>query len=254
MTALPLGARFVAVLVATLLAVAAGSWALWQAEIDQRVQTLRDSRFLFSLGNARSGLESSLRLGLPAADLPGAQALIDQLREREPGILAIDVFAPDGRILFTTEREGGVTRVPSDWARQCLAAESGNWRITDDDDSIQCAPLVNAFEQRAGGVLLRYRLAEHRGIGSGLHRHWPELLLALTGLAVVAGAAGLLAGRPLEGRLRSMAGAVTGKARIVDDGLAGPLAAALARGQDMERQRREAEAEADLLDAAETLR
>lgn len=252
MNALPLGARFLAVLIAALLALTAGSWAVWQAEIDRRLETLRDNRFLFSLGNARAGLESALRLGLPAADLPGAQALIDQLREREPGILAIDVFAPDGRILFTTERSGGVTRVPPDWAGQCLAAPAGVWRTTDNEDSIQCAPLINAFESKAGGVLLRYRLAERRGLAGGLHRNWPELLFALTGFVAMAGAAGLLASRRLEHRLRALAGAVNGAATPADDELAGPLASALARGQEMEWQRQRTEAEADRLDAAQT--
>lgn len=248
-----LNRQFLAMVLGALALMAGSTWVLWQVSLASRVDELQDGRFRFSLSSARAGLESGLRLGFNTADLPGAQALIEQVRGREPGILSIDVFDSSGRILFTTDQGGVGAQMPADWRDACLATESGDvWRGRDDDGRLQCTGLANAYDQVSGGVLLRYRLPSRQGMTAALQDHWPALAAALALLGLLAGGAGWLAVRPVEQRLLAATAALTGGRPAVDDDFIGPLASGLQAAARLEDDLKSIEAEADRLDQLET--
>jgi len=106
-------ARAFAQVLALLLPVVAGIvLVVWQQAVSAQVESLRDSRFRFSLHQVKAALESGLRLGFAPADLPAAQGLIDQVLARQQDILSVDVFDAQGRVLFSTDQSGVGDSVP----------------------------------------------------------------------------------------------------------------------------------------------
>ncbi len=242
-----LNRHFTSILCLALLAALAAAGAGWLRYLEERGAQLRESRFQFSLNSVKSTLESGLQLGLALPDLPNAQAPIEDVRVQEPGILSIDVFDTQGRILFTTDRNGIGAHLPAAWRAPCLAPGAG-WRARDDDGYLRCIALQNGYEQVAGGVLLRYTLASRAGTFGALSERWPAALLLTAVLAALGAGAGWLSLRPLERRLNGLAGDIAAQRPVADGWLAGPLPAALAALQRREEQLRTAEREADRID------
>lgn len=237
-----------AVLVAVVLLLA----AFWQGVYGERIDALRDSRFQFSLRTVKATLESGLRLGFAAADLPRAQGVIDPLRARQRDILSIDVFDPEGRVLFSTDEAGVGDSLPVAWSRPCLQSETGEWRGWAQDSALQCVTLVDGFERVAGGVLLRHRLLSDARDLPDLAGRWPWLLLCLLALTAGVTIAGWRASRVLQAqaqaRLDMMRGA--GKATtVVQEGP--PLATALVALAGLDALLNRTEAEADEIDRME---
>lgn len=176
-----------ALLLALALLVAFGSgWVLWQTQQDQTIESLRAGRFRFGLNRVRNALESGLNLGIPATELPGAQALIDQVRAEEQDILSIDVFDAQGRVLLSTDISGVRERVPTQWLTPCLGQTAKSESLVDRDAVLQCGPLLNAYDRVVGGVLLRHRpFAERADRAEG--PAWGDALVGvgLAGLALL---------------------------------------------------------------------
>ncbi len=244
--------RFALILLASILVAMAASVTAWRLATDDALDRYREDRFRFSLSNVQGALESGLRLGFSAADLPGAQDLIDRVRTRQPGILSIDVFDGEGRVLFTTDPAGLGSTVPLAWRELCLMPGAGVQRIDEDDDRIQCIGLVNSFEQVAAGVLLRFRAYAGAQVLRGGSTPDPgTLVLALGAVFLLALAAGWIVVRPLENRLsRALAGIESGEFPG-DDPLLGEGARALADLSAMTAAMERAEAEADRIDRLE---
>ena len=244
---------FSALLLTTLLTVAFLGWLIWQTGFSNQLQELRESRFQFSLDTVRTALESGLRLGLSPADLPGAQTLIDQARAREPGILSIDVFDPRGRILFTTDQDGVGVSVPVAWRNACLDIKAGAiWNSVEDNDNLQCAVLVNGYEQASGGVLLRYRSVPARLDMSGAGSEpWLALLGTLALLLGIGSVLGWLMVRPMEQRFEAQTRALEGVGQAQDDPLIGPVANATQRMSQIRGELSDIEAEVDRIDQME---
>lgn len=249
-----LARSFAWVLVAVLAAAAIASVAAWRIALDERFDSLRESRFRFGLATVRAALESGLRLGFAPDDLPGAQALIDQTQARQPDILSIEVFDPRGRILFSTDLGGFGATVPAAWRDGCLQRVDAPMSADDEDGRVQCVAIVNAYEQVAGGVMLRYRPWADERAGRSRGDAQLRMLLALAALAAVGAALGWLLARPHERRLRSVVAAVGGGAPApagTDLSIAGPVPAGLAALERMETELDRLDAEADEIDRME---
>ena len=245
--------RFSVLLLGTLVALAIGCWSIWQISFTSQLHALGESRFQFSLNTVRAALESGLRLGFNPADLPGAQLQIDQARAREQGILSIDIFDPQGRIVFTTDHSGVGVSVPEAWRTPCLARTSGAiWFSTDDNDNLQCAVLLNAYEQVSAAVLLRYRLPARMGVGGALPEHWGALLGSLALFLLLGSAAGWLIVRPVERHLDAQVRSLAGAELARDDDLVGPVASALQHLGQIQDDLHAIEAEADRIDHLDT--
>jgi len=244
---------FVAVLIGALALLLAGFWVLSQARLNTERIELRDSRFRFSLGVVRVGLEAGLRLGFTPSEIPLAPALLEQARSREKDILSVDVFDPSGRILFTTDQGGLGAKVPVAWRDQCLATPPSDvWTAKDDDDRLQCAVVLDALDAKAAGVLLRYRLEGHDWFFGASPRDVAWFFSALATFAAVGGLAGWLSVRPLERRILRAASAVRGDIAAGDDAVVGPVGTAMRVIADFEAAVSTVEAEADSLDTIDS--
>jgi len=244
-------------LLAVLAVAAIASVAAWRFAVDERFDSLRESRFRFGLVTVRAALESGLRLGFAPPDLPGAQALIEQTQARQPDILSIEVFDTQGRILFSTDLGGFGATVPAVWRDGCLQRTDAPLRADDEDGRVQCVALVNAYEQATGGVLLRYRPWASERAGRGWSVAWLQPMLALAAIAAIGAALGWLLARPHERRLRSVVAALGGAsagttgASGADPSIAGPVPAGLAALERMESELGRLDAEADAIDRME---
>lgn len=245
---------FVLMLSLALLLTLAAAVFGWVATLEQRGAMLRESRFQYSLNSVRSSLESGLQLGLLLPDLPAAQELIEQNRMQERVILSIDVFDPEGRIVFTTDNGGVGAAIPRAWLGPCLSrarnrdGDNPNWSSQDDEGRLLCGPLVNGYEQVAGGVVLRYRLSDRASTLGLLGNYWPAALALLLGVGVLGSLAGWLILRRTERRLTHQTEAIAGLHPARNDTLTGPLATALAALDKLEQEQAAADREADRLD------
>jgi Tfp pilus assembly protein PilN len=252
-----LRAGFGVVLLALVLLVSLGVFVIWQQGVRQQLDALREERFRFSLAHVKTSLEASLLLGMTAHDLPGAQALIGQVRSRQPDILSIDVFDPQGQVVFSTDPGAVGLQVPHTWSGPCLKQGGNPWSTHADDADLQCVGLVNAFDQPAGGVLLRHRLPSRNNPGLALLDVGLGWLAAL--LAVLAGG-WVLAGsvvRPLERRAQhlrtqlALATALPDKPLAEADAHFGPAKQALQALVTQHTRLRDTDAEAERLDRME---
>lgn len=66
-------------------------------------QVLRD-RLAFTVEDIASNLETRLNLGLPLGSMRDVQDLLETRRGDDPAVLSIEVFDPEGRVLFGTDR------------------------------------------------------------------------------------------------------------------------------------------------------
>lgn len=248
---------FMAGLLAVVLVVAVGSLWVWQGAIADRVEALRSERFRFSLMDMKATLEAGLRLGNATADLAGTDALVAQVRDRQPDILSIDVYDAQGDVLFSTDPSGHGLKLPQAWRQHCLNTDDSGWAGPDVDGGVQCVGLVNAFGQAAGGVLLRHRYGNKTTAGLTLPTDWPQLAAALLALMAAAGwAAALVVGplhrqaRDLREQLDNLATHPTVPVGAADDAL-GPATVALGALHAHDRWLQATDAEADQLDAQE---
>jgi hypothetical protein len=245
--------EFSAILLAALLVLAVCCWTIWQFAFTSQLYDLRESRFQFSLANVRATLESGLRLGFTLSDLPGTQAMIEQVRAREQDIQSIDVFDPAGRILFTTDQSGVGASLPDTWRIACMSSPPGAiWRSEDEDGNLQCTVAINGYDQISGGVLLRYRLQGLHGVRGSLSGRGSPLLGVLVLLSLLGSTAGWLILRPTEQHLNLLIAAVEGQASATDDDMAGPAASALEKLGQIHSELARVEAEAERFDALET--
>ena len=242
---------FTLVLLAALILVSACSWVIWRVAIANQTHDLREDRFKYSINTIRSALESGLKLGFAAADIPGAQVLIDEARAREPAILSIDIFDAAGRTLFTTDEGGGGLNSPSHKA--CLAdAFSGVTLGRDDDGAIACTVMVNSYQQVSGGIMIRSQAVSRAGIDDGLPDDWRPLLALLALFTVTGGIAGWWVVRPIERKFEAAAMALAGHRPAVDDELVGPVASALHQLGKIQDELCTTEAEAQRIDRIES--
>lgn len=147
--ALRLGLAVAALLLAALLAA-----ALLLADLRDRAEAeLRAARFTYTVATLKVSLETALGLGLSLPSLEGAQALIDDELARDPDLLSIDIFAADGRLLFTTDTVGIRSRVPERWH---AALDQPLWRVEDRGVEALGSGLENAFGVVVGGIALRH--------------------------------------------------------------------------------------------------
>lgn len=245
--------------------VSAGSVWIWQSGIRDQVEDLRSERFRFSLLHVKSVLEAGLRLGNTTADLPGAENLIQAVRDRQPDILSIDIYDAQGDVLFSTDPGGLGLKLPAAWAQACLRTDASSpWTDQDADGGVQCVGLVNAFGQAAGGVLLRHRWSARATQGLSLPTDWPLLASGVAALVLAAVWMGAALVRPLEAQARQLRAWVestpntaqdappdahTEGAPALDD--FGPARTALQAATEHDRWLSDTDAEADQLDRQE---
>ena len=139
------------VLACTLTALASTQALIWwgaRSAHDQRV-VQRDSYLLHSL---RTAAENYLAIGLSLEQMTALQSLIERERASFTQVQAIDVFAANGRLLYSTDLSGLGSQVPEPW-RSSLAG-SAPWRRDEAGQRQLGTRFDNDLGQAAGGIVL----------------------------------------------------------------------------------------------------
>jgi len=247
-----------ALLIVTLL----GTSLAWRNSTKERIDQLRADRYRFSLGSLRTAAESGLKLGLETGDLPGIQTLIAEARALQRDIISIDLFDERGRVTLSSDRAGLGISTPAEWREPCLAARGEMIASSDSDGEVQCAALLNAYEQIVGGIALRYKsmrapvisglmatAQEDEAHASALrHRMLLTLLGIPAGLLVLGAALGAWAARPVRQQLVEARTALHSGAGARDLPLLGPVGPALQALQARSDQMAQIDAELESID------
>jgi hypothetical protein len=247
---------FTLLLFVALVTVAAGSWWVSRVAFTQQLHDFRDNRFHYSINRIRSGLEYGLKLGFVTADIPGAQALIDDVKSQDTTILSIDVFDASGRTLFTTDLGGVGDGLRAQFRKTCLSGKaSAVLHDYDDDGSLACTALVNSFQSVSGGIVMRNRMTLREG-NNDLPDQWQTLVLLLMLVTLTGCAAGWLVIRSTEHQFKKIANALAGDSAadppVGDDELVGPVASAMHKLEQIHAELCAVEVETQRIDRLES--
>jgi hypothetical protein len=119
--------------------------------------------------------------------------------------LDIEVFNVEGDILYNSDRGGIGGQVPKSWLRML---SDPNWNFDDgaeEEGLVVGAPIVGAFDQAVGGVVLRYPATYLDGrLGGVLGKLAVEvaIMILLFGILAIGGAVALLKG--IRNQLKAM--------------------------------------------------
>lgn len=249
-------------LILLLLASLLGSTIAWRNISKDHIDAVRADRYRFSVGTLRSAADSGLKIGLDTASLLGMEALINEVRARQPDIISIDIFDAGGRITQSSDKASVGTTESLDWREACLAARGEIRLLREDENLIQCAALLNAYEQAVGGVALRYRsvraplLAELLNAsrtdqateGAWSHPALLSLLGLPLALLVLGAVLGRWAGQPLARELRQADQSLRSGQGSGDSALLGPMRGALETLKAREASARDIDAELERID------
>jgi hypothetical protein len=122
--------------------------------IDHILLDLKERQLRSELGDVGNSITNLIGVGLPLAALRRTQHLIEQARSRDPQIGSILVYNPSCEILYSTDLGEIGSTIPSTW---CQVDAGGSIRTA--EELVAIAPLTNSFGNRAGGVALRFGLA-----------------------------------------------------------------------------------------------
>ncbi len=105
--------------------------------------------------SAQAPFQSAARIGLPLANVRNATAILERAQTTDPQIVAIHVFAPDGRILHSTDR-AAPTSVRSEVLFAVADATGPTWSTQASDFLFTGKPLRDARGAAVGGIVVVY--------------------------------------------------------------------------------------------------
>jgi hypothetical protein len=181
-----------------------------------------EARLVFRLENLRAAVEANLALGLPLTELAATQELIERAQRTDEGLLAVDVFAPDGVTLFSTNRGVIGEPVPDAWAAAAASGgPGGSWRWTGEGETLLGLPVRNDLGEVVADIASVSAAATLGEPAAALRRALANTALWLAPATLALGA---LAARALARRLTEPSLDVV---RLLRDGTVagGPLAA-----------------------------
>lgn len=104
-------------------------------------------------------VEGAIDLGLSLSELSNADALIARGKESDSEIKAIDIFTPNGEILFSTEPDHIGNIIISDILTTQSRSPERTWRIDSEAAFISGMTLTDSIGQSIGGVVLTFSKA-----------------------------------------------------------------------------------------------
>lgn len=144
-----------------------------------------NSRFVVVGFDLKRTIETGVNLGVALAELKNTQNTIERVKGQDQQILSVEVFEPEGQVLFSTEAERVGVHIAEHWLRAHRAEIP--WNRMDQDAFVLGMPLVNDFGQTIGGLALRYSKSYHEAkLETLLVKLAKDTLLVLGGFAVVA--------------------------------------------------------------------
>lgn len=144
--------QIVTVLVVTVL----GVFTLLATLQFQRIETdLVRGRLGVLAASAQAPFQSAARIGLPLANVRNATAILERAQTTDPQIVAIHVFAPDGRILHSTDRDAP-TSVRAEVLFAAAGASDAGWSSGSGDLLFTGKPILDARGATVGGIVVVY--------------------------------------------------------------------------------------------------
>ena len=163
------------------------SFAYWKLE--DFLSSMVRSRYGVIVEAIKSGIEDRSALGIPLFQQHSIQEQLERYKGEDVQILDIEVFNAEGDILYNSDRGAIGARVPKGWL--AMLTEQ-NWTYADggeDEGQVVGAPIVGAFDQPIGGVVLRYpaTYVEDRlgAVIAKLGADMAILIVAFGGVAVI---------------------------------------------------------------------
>lgn len=144
--------QILVLLLACILTILTGTHALawWASQAaHEDIVSQRDSYLLQSL---RTATENYLAIGLSIEQMDALQGLIERERAGFPRVLAIDVFAASGTVLYSTDPNALGSAAPERWRENLLSVDP--WRIDDADQRQIGVRFDSDLGQAAGGVVV----------------------------------------------------------------------------------------------------
>lgn len=147
------------VVLATLIALLGVGLCAWlnHFKFESALEAAARSRLSIPAGAVRSGLQSTLALGLPLASAAAVPELLARARHTDDAILEIVVFEPSGRVLFATDAQRIGTEVAPAW-RDRARTDTAPWQLREPGSAVLGLALHNSFELTLGQVALVYAL------------------------------------------------------------------------------------------------
>ena len=153
-------------------------------------------------------IQASLALGLQFSDIGTLPSTLERARSTDHLMLGIDIFDPEGRLLYSTDRLRIGQPVPQAWLMAARAAKDG-WTVDEAQGAAQGLGIQNHFGQAIGHLALRYSGAQLREADAAVGREiaLSALLVFVMGAATAAIAVQTV-GRRLDTDLMQMATAL----------------------------------------------
>lgn len=123
---------------------------LWATKtLDQEVASQRD---LYLLQSLHTAVDNYSTIGLELEQMDALQRLIERERSSFAEVLAIDIFAANGTLLYSTDPHTRGSRVPNTWLQHLAQKEA--WHIDNPSQRQMGIRFENDLGQAAGGIAL----------------------------------------------------------------------------------------------------
>jgi hypothetical protein len=173
----------ISILMFTLLVAGFFAYFKFESVYSSQVQ----SRYSFMVFTIKKRVEDSLNLGLALRQLRQVQDILEHEKQRDPQVIAVEVFDRRGEVLFNTDRGAIGTRVSDALVDALRGNPSHAFGLTDEDTLIVGLPLVNILGKVEGGVVLRYSAVYiDQGVSGLLLQLVKSVALQMAAFAVVA--------------------------------------------------------------------
>ncbi|MBX9977686.1 MAG: hypothetical protein K2X98_05525 [Alphaproteobacteria bacterium] len=145
------------------------------------------SRFFVIADDLLHTVSNSLNLGLNLDELQSTQAIIQNIKNKDPTILCVGVFeltsSHAGKIVYNTRHERIGGNIPTSWVDLIQHSEGKKfWFLDEEDEGIVGVTLYNNFHQPIGGIVVRY---DQRHIDNKLSMFAKKLFLYTVVLTAV---------------------------------------------------------------------
>lgn len=150
-------------------------------------QDIERARVANLLAAIKQNAEASLSIGLALDQIATLQNRIEREKAGDPSILAIEVFNPSGRAVYSTDVSITGESVPAEWVRRLSAA--GTWQTTERGETVFGSHFENDLGV-AGGIAVTVSDESHL---NRMDRLAVDLILRAAPLALIAALAAALA-------------------------------------------------------------
>jgi hypothetical protein len=206
---------------------------------------------LLVVGNSiESSIQNSLALGMQFDDLGALPGTMERERATDNLILGIEVFDPEGKTLYSTDRLRIARPVPADWLSASQRAGDKDWFVEEESESAAGMSIKNSFGLTIGHLAVRFSDDRVRAANGAVGR---ELAIIAAGIFALSAALASLAMWSVKRRLAREMAAVEAclrsplVGRLPDAVRKGPFGGALRKFFDTAR---EAESELSALRAS----